>query len=151
MDQKTAYAEAKDDLQAISEPLFGFAEQQVQEQGAFLPFGAMLDRAGQVVLQAAATDDELPDVAGVLSLLHEGLRATAQHRPRAVAVCEWVKIALEGQARTDAVKVLVEHANGLVVALYLPMRKRLLGKWRCGEMLSVAAEPEVGLFRRPPA
>ncbi len=148
MDPKAGYAEAKDDLQAISEPLFDLAVQQVQEQGAFLPFGAVLDRAGELALQAATTGRELQDPAEVLSLLHEGLRAARRQELRAVAVCEWVKVAPQGQALTDAVKVLVEHENGLVVAFYLPMRKRLLGKWRSGEILSVAAEPEVGLFRR---
>jgi hypothetical protein len=145
MDEGTLYDEAKPDLQAVSGPLFEFAEQQVQKRGAFLPFGATLEPDG-VALKAAATETEVASSDEVLPLLHEGLRSSLTSDTRAVAVCEWVKITPTGGDQTDAVKVLVEHANGLCVAFYRPMRKKLLGKWQVGDMLVVAADPEVGAW-----
>ena len=48
-----------------------------------------------------------------------------------------------GSRQTDAAKVLVAHSNGLSVAFYLPMTKRLFGRWRTGEMIVRPAQPEV--------
>ena len=142
MDQGSdLYTQARDDLQAIVGPLFEFAEQQVQKRNAFLPFGASLDSKG-VSMAAADIGSDRATSEEVLPLLHDGLRSV---RPdtRAIAVCEWVTITPADGSPTDAIKVLVEHANGLTVAFCLPMRKKTLGKWQSGEMISVAADPEV--------
>jgi hypothetical protein len=144
VDFDALYAESKQDLQLASEPLFEFAEQQVAKRGAFLPFAAMLDSAGKVSLHGAAGEHEMASPAEILPLLHDGLRSSLTSDTRAVAVCEWVKITPEGGSQTDAIKVLVEHANGLTVAFYLPMHRRLLGKWEPGDMLVIPAQPEIG-------
>jgi len=142
-DQAALYDEAKWDLQALSAPLFEFGEQQVRSYGAFLPFGARLSHDGKVGLHAAAGESELAASDEILQLLHEGLRSASSDASVAVAVCEWVKITPPGGKQTDAIKVLAEHANGLTVAFYLPITKRLLGGWQTGEMIVVPAAPEV--------
>ena len=137
------YAAAKADLNSISTPLFEMAVSLVDKRGTFLPFGAVLDAAGQTQLHAATGEHEITNSVEVLPRLHEGLRASLQPDSRAVAVCEWVKITPPGSKQTDAIKVLVEHSNGLVMALYLPMRKKLLGRWETGELIGNPAKPEV--------
>lgn len=144
-DQAVLFEEAKADLQVVSEPLFDLGQQHVRNYGAFLPFGALLTRDGKIALHAAAgaSDRSAPDE--ILPRLHEGLRAASTDDVLAVAVCEWVKITPPGAKQTDAVKVLVEHANGLTVAFYLPMSKRLIGGWQAGDMIVTPAAPEVGV------
>jgi hypothetical protein len=138
------YGELKEQLQALSSPLFEFAEQQVRRRNAFLPFGAALTRNGEVALHAASAGEEVTSPSEVLPILHEGLRSSvAEQDLSAVAVCEWVRITPEGRAATDAVKVLVEHERGLTVAFYVPCRRRLLFGWRFGAMFVKPAEPEV--------
>jgi hypothetical protein len=142
-DWRELYETARADLHPISEPLFGFAEQQVLKRGIFLPFGAIMDVAGNVQLQAAAGEHELTNSVEILPLLHQGLRSSMREDTRAVAVCEWVKITPPGSRQTDAIKVLVEHSNGLAIAFYLPMRKKLLGSWEYGDLITMPAQHEV--------
>jgi hypothetical protein len=133
-----------DELDALSGPLFGFAEQQLRTRGAFLPFGALLKRSGELTLQAASTGDDSASGAEILSIVHEGLRsAVINQDASAVAVCEWVRITPDGGGQTDAVKVLVEHERGLTVAFYVPCRRRMLMGWRFESMVARPAEPEV--------
>lgn len=118
------YRDLKTDLQAISGPLFDFAQQQVQKEGTFLPFGATLQHDGTVSLKAAWTGKEMVSSTESLPILHDGLRAEAiSPEILAVAMCEWVKITPAGGSQTDAIKILVEHLSGLAVAFYMPCRK----------------------------
>jgi hypothetical protein len=143
-DSDNLYGELKEELQALSSPLFAFAEQQVRRRNAFLPFGAALARNGEVNLHAAAAGEDVTSLAEVLPILHEGLRSSvAEQDLVAVAVCEWVRITPDGRAATDAVKVLVEHERGLTVAFYVPCQRRVLFGWRFDTMFAKPAEPEV--------
>jgi len=138
------YRELKGDVQTVADPLFDFAEQQLRKRGAFLPFGASLNRRGAVDLQAAWTGEEVTNSAEILRAMHARLRAVgADPDTAAVAVCEWVKITPEGGSQTDAVKVVVEHIRGLAVALYLPCRKRLIGGWQFGDTFALRVQPEI--------
>lgn len=138
------YRELKNDVQLIAGPLFDFAEQQVRKRGAFLPFGASLNNLGDVVLQAASSGGEVTNSGEILPAMHACLRAVGRTPDTAaVAVCEWVKITREGDAQTDAVKVLVEHIRGLTVALYVPCRKRVIGGWQFGDTFAIRVQPEI--------
>jgi len=103
------YKELQPDLNRIVEPLFEFGEQQVRKRGAYLPFGATLNAAGEISLDYATGGSEIESPLDVLPLLHEGLRARAKEESLlAVAVCEWVTITTDG-TQANAMKVLVEH------------------------------------------
>jgi hypothetical protein len=143
-DRDELYGQLKGELQALSGPLFDFAEQQVRKRGAFLPFAAVLTRNRKVSLRAASSGKQTASNADILPVLHEGLReATTEHDLSAVAVCEWVKITPEGGQQTDAIKVLVEHERGLTVAFYMPCRRKPLFGWRFDGVFAKAADPEV--------
>jgi len=145
VDQQQLFEEAHPVSQALVDYLLGFAVDQVHKRGTFVPFGATFE-AGEGVRAIAASDGEaVASSLEMLPLLHEALRQAQGDSTQAVAVCEWVKITPERGGQTDAAKVLVEHVNGLSVAFYLPLRKKLLGKWETGEMLVMAAPPEVGI------
>ena len=137
------FRELKPDVERVSSPLFDFAQQQVRKTGGFLPFGSTLSPTGEVSLHAGSTGSDEASSLDILPILHDGLReAATAANASALAVCEWVKIAPDGGSQTDAIKVLVEHRRGLVIALYIPCKRRLLG-WRFGDMLAIPAEAEV--------
>lgn len=140
------FAELKPQIEALAEPLFGASEGFVRRRGGFLPHGAVLEAGDDVRLIMAAPDDlDAPVSSGViLPRLHEALRAEARnHDVAAIAVCEDVTITPAGQKATKAVKVLVEHRRGLTVALYLPWKRKMLGGHEFGQMMVLAATPEV--------
>lgn len=64
-------------------------------------------------------------------------------KARAIGVAEHVTITPEGGSSTSAIKVLLEHRDGLCVAVYLPFEKQRLGGYAFGQAFTVAATPEV--------
>ncbi len=142
------YAELKLNIEAVADPLFDFSELCLKKRGNFLPHGAVLDANGKVGLVAAS-----PDSSGhsrstkVLPILHEGLRTQAKEKELvAIGVAENVTVTQEGQPSTKAIKVLFEHKRGLVVALYLPFKKRLFRGYSFGEIFTVVATGEVNAW-----
>ena len=139
-DSDSLYRELNGDLQTVAELLFDLACQQVKKRGAFLPVGAKLSADGETVLVAAAPDEDVTSSDVVLPLLVEALRKSAL-AAEAVALCEWVKIEVEGGKPRDAVKVHAQHKRGLSVAFYLPATKSLFRGWQFGDMMVLPAEP----------
>ena len=140
------FEELRSHIEALAEPLFGASAMFVRKRGAFLPHGAVLEAGGEVrIVMASAGDlDEAVSPPEVLPLLHDALRVTVgKDDIAAVAVCEDVTIALEGQKPTKAVKVLIEHRRGLTVALYLPWQKKIFGGPTFGEVVALPAQAEV--------
>lgn len=141
------YAELKGDIAAIANPLFDFSEQCLQKRGNFLPHGAYLDANGKVGLVAAAPENDITNSTEVLPLLHEGLRASAKEKALvAIGVAENVRVTPDGQPSTEAIKVLFEHKRGLVVALYLPFKKKFLRGYSFGQAFTVVAAGEVNAW-----
>jgi len=144
IDFDSLYKELKADFDQLVGPLFELAEQHVLKSDGFYPFGATLERSGAVGLDAAWTGEERPDANELLELLHDGLRMTAKKgEVAAVAVCEWVKITVDGGRQADAMKVLVEHERGLSVAFYVPCHKQVSHNWHFEGMFARQVEPEI--------
>jgi hypothetical protein len=140
------YAELKPDIYALADPLFGASETFLHNRGTFLPHGAVMTAEGKVELVMAIPPgkDRPVSTVEILPLLHDALRqATRTKDIKAVAVCEDVKITPTGQKQTAAVKVLVEHQRGLCIALYLPYQRKPVGGYSFGNMMALAASPEV--------
>lgn len=149
MDAQALYTSVKPDVEAVADPLFEFSEQCLKKRGNFLPHGAVLGADRKVVLVAAAPNglDGQSISTEVLPLLHEDLRERV-HALRAIAlgIAENVTVTAESKPPTKAIKVLLEHENGLTVALYLPFEKRLLRPCTFGEMFVRSAAPEVNAW-----
>jgi hypothetical protein len=140
-EEDALFAELK---QLIISPLFEFGEQQVRKRGGFYPFGATLRRNGEVAMEATYLSEDKPSHSDVLSMLHAGLRDSVEKGDvSAVGVCEWVKITPEGGKQTDAMKVLVEHERGLIVAFYVPCQRRVFRGWSFEDVFAKSAEGEV--------
>jgi hypothetical protein len=146
------YAELKGDIAAVANPLFDFSEQCLKKRGNFLPHGAYLEADGKVGLVAAAPENDITNSTEVLPLLHEGLRASAAEKDLvAIGVAENVTVTPDGQSSTEAIKVLFEHKRGLVVALYLPFKKKFLRGYSFGQAFTVSAAGEVNAWSKSAA
>lgn len=141
------YVELKGDVAAVANPLFDFSELCLEKRGDFLPHGAYLEANGKVGLVAAGPANDITNSAEVLPLLHEGLRLSAKEKELvAIGVAENVTVTPEGQSSTEAIKVLFEHKRGLVVALYLPFKKKFMGGYSFGEPFTVHCAGEVNVW-----
>jgi len=146
-DLNELYAELRVEIEAVVNPLFEFSEQCLRRRGNFLPHGAVLDARGRVGLVAAGPENNAINSTDVLPLLHQSLRAQSKESETvAVGVAENVTITQYGQSVTAAIKVLFEHKRGLVVALYLPFKKRLMRGYSFGQVYTVLADGEVNAW-----
>lgn len=138
------YKELKNDMEAVADPLFNLSELFLKKRSNFLPHGAYLDASGQVGLFAAAPENEKTNSTKVLPLLHDGIRSSVKEKGYiAIGIAENVTVTPDGQPSTEAIKVLFEHKRGLVVALYLPFKKKFLRGYSFGEIFTISATGEV--------
>jgi hypothetical protein len=119
-----ASQECQSDFDALLNTLLPFAQQQLDKRGAFLPFGAVVDRDGTVRLTAAHDGREQPAAMDVLDSLHEGVRSQRASIRAAAFVAD---VAVPGRPG-DAIRVELEHADGVAIAVLLPQSKRRLSR-----------------------
>jgi hypothetical protein len=151
MSTDNLYSELKDDLSAVANQLLDLSMKSLEKRGNFLPHGAWLDANGKVGLVMAAPENEITNSTEVLPLLHEALRDSAKTKDlAAIGVAENVTITPNGKPTTDAIKVLFEHKRGLVVALYLPFKKKFLRGYSYGEAFTVTVQKEVNAWPETP-
>jgi hypothetical protein len=123
--REDASQQAQDDLDALLSAGLGFAQGQLEQHGAFFPFavGIVAD-TGEPQLIAAVPErgGEQPDS---LKVIDECVRALTEGRSalRAGAI---VSDVLANDS--DAIRVELEHADGIAIAALLPYAKRRLGK-----------------------
>lgn len=137
------------DLDALLDPMLGFAEQMLREHGEFHPFAVTMDHDGQIALVGGMTDTEHPDSRSVIELLAGGLRATAQEgRIRAAGIC-WDSLVIgpDGE-KTDAISMSLEHVAGDMAMVSRPYSKGRLGGWNFGDLVATAPV-ERRIFVRP--
>ena len=140
------YAELRDDVIAVANPLFELSEDLLRKHGNFLPHGFVLNDEGKNTIVAATDHDACGSTTSTMTLplLHQGIRKQVEAgKARAIGVAENVTITLAGGETTHAVKVMFEHRDGLCVALYLPFTNEPLIRYQSGQIFTVAADPEV--------
>ena len=118
-----ASAEAQADLDGLLNAALPFAQQMLDKNGEFYPFGASVALDGKHAMVAAEPGQgEHPKSDEVLALLLDGIRAQRQEL-RAVALAADVRV--DGG---DAVRVELEHRDGHALAVLLPYKKKRLGR-----------------------
>jgi len=125
--------------------LLPFARQMLEKHGAFHPFGAFVDQEGKIALLGAYDGNEHPPAQTLIGMMVESLKVEAPKRGhRAIGICFDVLVSLPGHsAKTDAIQVAIEYADGEAVDVYLPYRKNWLGKIRYGNLVASRGEPKV--------
>lgn len=144
-DKDDLYGEVKPDVRALAQPLFELSEKALRERGSFLPHAAALTE-GKVRLVGAMcnTAGGVANSTHIKPLLRQGLRSMAHERPvTAIGVAETVTVTPDGQAPSQAIKVLLEHHRGLTMALFLPFAQDISGEIKFGSTLSMFVPPEM--------
>ena len=135
-----ASPECQRDFDGLLNATLLFAQQQLDKRGAFFPFGAVVDSDGIVRLKAAYDGGDRPAAQDVLDSLHEGVRSQ-RGSIRAAAFVADVKV--PGKPG-DAIRVDVEHTEGIAIAVLLPYSKRRLGRGiEYGPLAAASAERHV--------
>lgn len=144
------YATVKPELAALAGPLFERSEKLLRERGDFLPHAAVLTTEGKVALVGAmcSSSNGNANAAQILPMLYNGLRAMAHERDLlAIGVAENVAVGLDDGSATQAIKVLVEHSQGLTIAFFLPYSEEGAGEYAFGASFSSFESPEIGAWR----
>jgi hypothetical protein len=143
------YADIKPDLGAIADPLLELSGRFLRERGNFLPHAAVLTQEGKVTLLGAMcnTSDGVADSDYIKPLLRDGLRTMASEtRLKAVGVAERVTVNQSGGEPVRAIKVLLEHRQGVNVAFYMPFTNEDSGALTFGKTFSVPANSEINAW-----
>jgi hypothetical protein len=135
----SASQQCQDDLDGLLNMTLPFAQQMLEKQGEFYPFGAVMGTGGEArLLGADPGQGEHPASVAVLATMLGGIR---DHRAgyRAAATCSDVRL-----PDSDAVRVELEHQEGQAIAVLLPYKKKRFGRGvEYGELRGARAERQV--------
>lgn len=120
----SASEQAQDDLDALLSASLPFAQQLLEKNGEFFPFGAKIAANGDLALASAdpTVVGEQPATAAVLGALVDGFRGD-RNNVRAVALVSDVHL-----GESHAVRVELEHRDGHSFAVILPYQQDPSGR-----------------------
>jgi len=137
----TASAEAQQDLDALLNMALGFAQLQLAERGGFFPYAAAIRTDGEpemIAAQPSQGEGEHPEPADILASCFAALTDKRGHI-RAAAVISDVRTA----EATEAIRIDLEHAEGLALAVLLPYARQKDGKLHYGEIRAGKAQRQI--------
>lgn len=120
---ESASAREQEDFDSLLDASVGFAKQLLDTQGEFYPYAAVVDGDGQLGMIGSDIGEEKPESAAVVSSLLGAIRAQRDD-VRAYAL---VAVVQERETGNDAVRVNLEHSDGLNFAVLLPFTTDGLG------------------------
>src|SRR5260370_10913306 len=132
----------QDDLDRLLQEALPFAKQQLTKYGEFYPYAIELLNSGESRIAAAYEGSEHPASTDLLKMLYKLLSTNADEL-RGAAIISDVRIKDSGG---DAIRVEVEHREGVAMALLLPYRvqqKLLRREIAYGDMLAEDAASRI--------
>jgi hypothetical protein len=135
--------EPRQEIEQLLRYLLPVAEQQLNQEGEFMPYAATLDTAGEVNAVQAA-DGEEPDVSELLLALHAELREqAAQGAIRASGIAADVTLTDPDSGEvTDAVQLELDHAEADAIDVYVPYTSGAEGI-EFGELVATSGQAPV--------
>lgn len=136
------------DIEALLNSLLPFAEQMLTEHQEFLPFGGRTALDGEIILEGAKNEHEMPLSADLIAILHDKHRELAAGREiRACAVVYDIRVTPPGcSEKQDAICAVVDHATGYSASIIYPYTFTLTGELTVEE--SYAIEGMASVFPR---
>jgi hypothetical protein len=135
-------AEPKEEIEQLLNYLLPVAEEQLNKDGEFLPYAAMLDTEGEVKSVSASPGPE--DVADVLLALHTELREQAAGGAivaSGIAADVTLTDPDSGEV-TDAVQLELDHTDTEAVDVYVPYTNAEAGI-KFGELVAAAGQAPI--------
>jgi hypothetical protein len=135
----SASQSAQDDLDGLLNVVLPLAENMLGKNGEFFPFGGSVSRQGEASLTAADPGlGEHPASDVVLAHLYDGGRTTASIARAAAFVAD---VRANG---SDAVRVELEHQEGVALVVLLPYtRSRFKKTVTLGQMSVAEGQPRI--------
>lgn len=118
----SASQQTQDDLDGLLNDALPFAQQMLEKNGEFYPYGRALTLDGEGIALGGWTGDDRPASQEVLSVLLDGVRHNTAN-VRAVALVADVR-ANGG----DAIRVELEHREHVSITILLAFKKRRFGR-----------------------
>ena len=136
---------ARADLDALMSALMPFAQRMLSKHGEFYPFGAAIDRDGQVRLMAGSAETDRPLANQVIDALVAGFRqAAVAGEVRAVGLCFDARTIPPGSDdKVDSIVLELEHADGDCILVALPYSKGLFGRMKYGDSFAASSKPRI--------
>lgn len=131
----------QDDLNRLMGTGLTMAQEQLEDQGAFLPAALVVgtDGAVRMIAVSPANDDDDVDAESMIADLYRVLsQERAEHR--AIAVVSDVHLP---EDETDAIFVAAEHSEGVAIAAVQAYTRQDDGNWRFAEPHWEGAERSV--------
>ena len=107
--------EGSADMDSMLEAALPFAQQMLAKHGEFYPYALSMSATGAIAMVAADVGTEKPNALELRRVPYEGLASRAEAL-RAAAVVSDVKLA----SGEDAIRVEIEHREGVGLAVVLP-------------------------------
>lgn len=120
----SASQQAQADLDGLLGPSLGFAQQQLDKFLEFYPYAVVVAATGEQRMVTGDIGKEQPASADVITALIATL-AEQREQLRAVAIVADVRLP---DLESDAIRVTLEHAEGVTLAVALPYRLRRFGR-----------------------
>jgi hypothetical protein len=135
----------EDDFEKLLEAVVPFAQLMLKENGSFVPFGAFTTSAGEVQLASGYGDHAHLETEEIMEMFLDAYRAgAASGEYRATALCADVRVRIpEQDAGTDAIQIMLEHADGESLNAYLPYKKEDDAEPLYAQLFATRAEPQV--------
>ena len=136
-------AEPREEIEQLLHYLLPVAEEQLNRDGEFLPYAAILDADGEVSSVVAAEGEE-PDIAELLLALHTELREQAAGgtiRASGIAADVTLTDPDSGEV-TDAVQLELDHADADAVDVYVPYETGTKGI-KFGDLVAAAGQAPI--------
>ncbi len=131
--------QAQSDLDGLLDAVLPAAQQLLDSHGEFYPFAAKVNSDGELAMLAAHTGDERPRSNELLDALSAGALSQLDSL-RAVALVSDVRL----PESSDAVRVELEHEDGVAMAVLLPYKKRRFGRGiKYGTLAAEPSEPRL--------
>jgi hypothetical protein len=134
---------AHPDLDRLLKYCLPFAQDQILQSGAFVPFAASLQRDGEV--SALAVNDgkwqlEAQAMIGEFTAILKDM--AVRRRILGGAICFDSKVGKRDDPtrKQVAIAVSLEHENGECMTVYVPYRKKMLGGYKYEPIIAVASD-----------
>lgn len=133
------------DIDALLNTVLPFAQQMLKKHGEFFPFGATMDKRGEIVLAAGAVEQEYPLAQDIIDLLVARFREQATKGTiKGCGVCYISRVVPPNDTRkVEAISASLEHESGEAVAVFLPYHKGLFGHISYGQLFAGGLDHQV--------
>ena len=119
----------KEECEELLNALLPFAVNQLKKHGEFYPFGAVLNKDGEISFTAVDSCDDHPDSTGMINRLTVVHNVQAkQGEIKASGICWNASILHENGEKSDAVLLSLEHRDDYSVVVGQPYKIGLFKK-----------------------